>query len=143
MKDHEPIMSWGEELAKMFGDKHRGDESKAVAFLAQSARRGPALELGIGAGRIALPLAARGIRVDGPDISKLGGEACHGRGLAAGPRRFGGPSSGSKVLLPRCDRALIRTSRSVSDRFHQEPTEPRVHEQAWYGPSRRSGGGGR
>jgi 2-polyprenyl-3-methyl-5-hydroxy-6-metoxy-1,4-benzoquinol methylase len=30
---------------------------------------GPVLELAIGTGRIALPLAARGIRVDGIDIS--------------------------------------------------------------------------
>jgi len=38
-------------------------------FLAKLANHGPALELGIGAGRIALPLSARGIRVDGIDIS--------------------------------------------------------------------------
>ncbi len=33
------------------------------------AQGGPALELAIGTGRIALPLAARGIRVDGIDLS--------------------------------------------------------------------------
>jgi SAM-dependent methyltransferase len=69
LKDYEPIMSWVQELAETFGDERRGDESEAVAFLEQVARGGPALELGIGAGRIALPLAARGIRVDGVDIS--------------------------------------------------------------------------
>ena len=69
MKDYEPIMSWGEDLAKRFGDDRRGDKDEAVAFLERSARGGPALELGIGAGRIAFPLAARGIRVDGIDIS--------------------------------------------------------------------------
>ena len=47
----------------------RGDEDAAVAFLADLAGPGPALELGIGTGRIALPLAATGIRVDGIDIS--------------------------------------------------------------------------
>jgi hypothetical protein len=41
----------------------------AVAFLEPLARGGPALELAIGTGRIALPLAARGIRVDGIDFS--------------------------------------------------------------------------
>ncbi len=46
-----------------------GDEAAAVAFLAQQARGGPALELAIGTGRIALPLAAQGIRVDGVDIA--------------------------------------------------------------------------
>ncbi len=40
-----------------------------VAFLEQLARGGSALELAIGTGRVALPLAARGIRVDGIDNS--------------------------------------------------------------------------
>jgi SAM-dependent methyltransferase len=40
-----------------------------VDFLADLARGGAALELGIGTGRIALPLAARGIRVEGIDLS--------------------------------------------------------------------------
>jgi SAM-dependent methyltransferase len=69
MKGYEPIMSFGEDVAGMYGDVQRGDEMAAVAFLEQIAGRGPALELGIGSGRIALPLAARGIRVDGVDIS--------------------------------------------------------------------------
>jgi SAM-dependent methyltransferase len=42
----------------------------AVDFLAELARDGPALELGIGTGRIALPLSARGIRVAGIDLSE-------------------------------------------------------------------------
>jgi SAM-dependent methyltransferase len=62
-------MSFGEDVAKEYRDIQRGDEIAAVAFLAQLAGRGPVLELAIGAGRIALPLAARGIRVDGVDIS--------------------------------------------------------------------------
>src|SRR5262245_32543810 len=69
MKGYEPIMSFGEDVAEMYRDVQRGDEDAAVAFLEQLAGRGPALELAIGAGRIALPLAARGIRVDGVDIS--------------------------------------------------------------------------
>ena len=69
MKDYEPIMSFGEDVAEMYRDVQRGDELAAVAFLEQLAGRGPALELAIGTGRIALPLAARGIRVDGVDIS--------------------------------------------------------------------------
>lgn len=50
-------------------DFQRGDEAAAVAFLEQLAGPGPALELGIGTGRIALPLTARGVQVDGIDIS--------------------------------------------------------------------------
>ena len=62
-------MSFGEDVAEMYRDVQRGDEMAAVAFLEQLAGRGPVLELAIGTGRIALPLAARGIRVDGVDIS--------------------------------------------------------------------------
>ena len=69
MKDYEPIMSFGEEVAKSYDDELRGDEDAAVAFLEKLARGGPALELAVGTGRIALPLTARGIRVDGVDIS--------------------------------------------------------------------------
>ena len=53
----------------MMRDATRGDEEAAVAFLRAWAGDGPALELGIGTGRIALPLAATGVRVDGIDIS--------------------------------------------------------------------------
>ena len=58
----------------------------AVDFLAHLAGDGPALELGIGTGRIALPLAARGVEVHGIDLSpdmvaqlraKPGGDAIH------------------------------------------------------------------
>ena len=69
MKDYEPIMSFGEDVAKTYDDLPRGDEDAAVAFLEKLAGGGPALELAKGTGRIALPLAARGIHVDGVDIS--------------------------------------------------------------------------
>ncbi len=42
---------------------------RTVRFLAGLAAGGPALELGIGTGRIALPLAARGVEVHGIDTS--------------------------------------------------------------------------
>src|SRR3954453_4826499 len=41
-----------------------------VDFLARLAGEGAALELGIGTGRIALPLARRGVRVHGIDLSQ-------------------------------------------------------------------------
>jgi Methyltransferase domain len=69
VKDYEPIMSFGEDVAKTYDDEQRGDEDAAVAFLEKLAGGGHALELAIGTGRIALPLATRGIRVDGVDIS--------------------------------------------------------------------------
>jgi SAM-dependent methyltransferase len=42
----------------------------AVDFLAELAGDGAALELGIGTGRIAIPLAQRGVRVHGIDLSE-------------------------------------------------------------------------
>lgn len=42
----------------------------SVGVLAELARGGPVLELGIGTGRVALPLAARGLEVHGIDASE-------------------------------------------------------------------------
>ncbi|MBW3634162.1 MAG: class I SAM-dependent methyltransferase [Chloroflexi bacterium] len=69
MKDYEPIQSFGEDSAETYDDSSRGDEDATVLFLEHLARGGPALELAIGTGRIALPLAARGVPVDGIDFS--------------------------------------------------------------------------
>lgn len=70
MDEYKPIMSFGDDVAEDYDEfSQRGDEVETVAFLEQLARGGPALELAIGTGRIALPLAARGIRVDGIDFS--------------------------------------------------------------------------
>src|SRR5438093_6168549 len=69
MKNYQPVMSFDETVAREFTGMRRGDEDAAVAFLAPLAGEGPALELAIGSGRIALPLAERGIRVEGIDIS--------------------------------------------------------------------------
>lgn len=69
MRNYKPAMTYGKEVAAMMRDQKLGDEEAAVAFLNELAGTGPALELGIGTGRIALPLAATGVRVDGIDIS--------------------------------------------------------------------------
>ena len=45
------------------------DPAPAVDFLAGLAAGGPALELAIGTGRVALPLAARGVAVEGVEAS--------------------------------------------------------------------------
>jgi hypothetical protein len=63
-------MSFEEDTAATYDQlAQRGDEAATVTFLEQLARGGPALELAIGTGRIALPLAARGVQVDGIDFS--------------------------------------------------------------------------
>ncbi|MFQ5558029.1 MAG: class I SAM-dependent DNA methyltransferase [Acidimicrobiales bacterium] len=70
MDDYEPVTSFGADTAATYdSDNRRGDEAATVAFLARLANGGPALELAIGTGRIALPLAAGGTRVAGIDIS--------------------------------------------------------------------------
>jgi SAM-dependent methyltransferase len=76
VKDYEPVMSFSQEAAEAYDDVQRfsktpsrSDKHAAVAFLEKLAGGGPALELAIGTGWIALPLAARGIRVDGIDFS--------------------------------------------------------------------------
>ena len=67
VKDYQPRQSFDATYAEQ--DPQRSDERQAVEFLADFTGSGPVLELAIGTGRIALPLAARGHRVDGIDIS--------------------------------------------------------------------------
>ncbi len=77
MKAYRPVLSFDEEAAKLHDE--RGDEAEAVDFLEELAGTGPVLELGVGTGRLALPLAARGLRVDGIDISPAMVERLHGK----------------------------------------------------------------
>ena len=65
---------FGERVAKRYDESTAEMFDSAVVdpvvdFLAELAGDGAALELGIGTGRIALPLAQRGIRVHGIDLS--------------------------------------------------------------------------
>ena len=69
MKDYQPILSFGDEVAAIYDQTPRGDELETVAFLEGLAQGGPALELAIGTGRIGLPLAARGVQLEGIDLS--------------------------------------------------------------------------
>ena len=70
MKNYQPGMSFDEAGAEDYDETdQRPDTLETVAFLEQLAAGGPALELAIGTGRVALPLAARGMRVDGIDFS--------------------------------------------------------------------------
>ena len=65
---------FGEPIAQRFDDRYADKADPAVVdpivmFLRDLAGDGMALELGIGTGRIALPLAGRGVRVHGIDLS--------------------------------------------------------------------------
>lgn len=70
MERYDPAMSFDTDVAAAYDSELRGDEEAASAFLARLAGEGRALELAIGTGRIALPLAARGVAIDGIDISE-------------------------------------------------------------------------
>src|SRR5262245_59798523 len=70
LKGYDPRMSFLADTAARYDrEEMRGDEDAAADFLAGRARGGNALELAIGTGRIALPLAARGVEVHGIDFS--------------------------------------------------------------------------
>jgi SAM-dependent methyltransferase len=69
--DYDPA-TYGDRMAEVY-DEWFGtpaDAEEAVAFLRDLAGLGPALELGIGTGRVALPLAEKGIEVHGIDASE-------------------------------------------------------------------------
>jgi SAM-dependent methyltransferase len=70
-----PEDHFGERVAERFDERYAHKAVPAVvdpivAFLADLAGEGGALELGIGTGRIALPLARRGVPVHGIDLSE-------------------------------------------------------------------------
>ncbi|MFC4858762.1 class I SAM-dependent methyltransferase [Actinophytocola glycyrrhizae] len=62
---------YGARWADEYDEWHKGlmDDEGAVAALADLAADGPALEFGVGTGRLAVPLAERGVEVVGVDIS--------------------------------------------------------------------------
>jgi SAM-dependent methyltransferase len=63
--------SYGDKIADVYDEWYAQlDTSGAVDFLAELAGPGPALELGIGTGRLALPLSERGLEVHGIDASE-------------------------------------------------------------------------
>ncbi len=64
--DEETASTYDADEATMFEPRAL---EPAVTFLAEHAEGGMALEFAIGTGRVALPLAARGIRVSGIDLS--------------------------------------------------------------------------
>lgn len=78
MADFDPTAYGGSGIADAYDDLYAGhlDTEGAVECLSRLAGGGPVLELGIGTGRLALPLLQRGIEVHGVDgsaemVSKL------------------------------------------------------------------------
>ena len=64
--------TYGDRIAEVYDriDALPSDEAEAAEFLASLAGSGPALELGIGTGRVAIPLAQGGVEVHGIDASE-------------------------------------------------------------------------
>jgi len=82
MQDYDE-RTYGERIAEIYDQQTPPIERIAIDLLEKLAQGGPVLELGIGTGRIALPLQQRGLQVDGIDASqamvaklrqKLGGQ---------------------------------------------------------------------
>src|ERR687884_1192764 len=61
--------TYGNEVAGIYDSWYSEVDNHAIERLTELTGDGRALELGIGTGRIAVPLAARGVRVEGIDAS--------------------------------------------------------------------------
>src|SRR4030066_1063699 len=62
--------TYGERIAGVYDQWYSEFDPAAIQALAELAQGGKALELGIGTGRIALPLLQAGVAVHGIDISE-------------------------------------------------------------------------
>ncbi|HJW90342.1 MAG TPA: class I SAM-dependent methyltransferase [Anaerolineales bacterium] len=69
MKDYDET-TYGHRIAEAYDELYVDYDPAMIELLAELAGAGPALELGIGTGRIALPLHAKGIAVQGIDVSE-------------------------------------------------------------------------
>jgi SAM-dependent methyltransferase len=62
--------TYGQRIADIYDERHKGPLPGQVEMLHELAGSGPVLELGVGTGRLALPLVARGVDVFGIDSSE-------------------------------------------------------------------------
>jgi SAM-dependent methyltransferase len=71
MAEFDPRL-YGARWAEMYDEWHAGlmDDTGSVATLAELADGGPLLEFGVGTGRLAVPLAEKGLEVVGVDVSE-------------------------------------------------------------------------
>jgi SAM-dependent methyltransferase len=78
--------TYGERIAGVYDEWYKRADVAMIDRLAEMAGKGPALELGIGTGRIALPLAARGVAVHGIDASPAMVERLRAKPGGEGPK---------------------------------------------------------
>lgn len=71
MAEFDPRL-YGARWAEMYDEWHAGlmDDTTSVTRLAELADGGPLLEFGVGTGRLAVPLAEKGLEVVGVDVSE-------------------------------------------------------------------------
>ena len=124
--------TYGERVADVYDEWYKPvDTAAEVALLTELAAGGRALELGIGTGRVALPLAASGVEVHGIDASpamvdqmraKPGGDA-----IPVDDRRHG-RGARSTVSSRSCSSCSTRSSSSTRRRRScvASPTSPRT-----------------
>jgi len=62
--------TYGDEIAEIYDQLYSDFDPACIDFLTELAGPGPALELGIGTGRIALPLLHRAVALEGIDASQ-------------------------------------------------------------------------
>jgi hypothetical protein len=104
MEGFDPGTSFGHDASKRYDAASiRGDEEETVEFLAELAGQRDALEFAVGTGRIALPLTAAGVRVDGIEMSRA-----HDRPNAREARREQRRGDGRRHV-PRHHRAHLWT----------------------------------
>ncbi|OLR94836.1 class I SAM-dependent DNA methyltransferase [Actinokineospora bangkokensis] len=67
------LSTYGDAIAGLFDETgwagDPGDTEETIQWLAENAGEGPVLELGVGTGRVAIPLAGKGVDVHGIDAS--------------------------------------------------------------------------
>ena len=62
--------TYGDEIADVYDQLYSDVDPACIDFLAALVGHGPALEPGVGTGRIALPLLHRGVALEGIDASQ-------------------------------------------------------------------------
>ena len=129
MKNYEPVMTFGSDMAEGYddnpvhagndpGEPAVGDVDATVTFLEGLAADGPALELAIGTGRIALPLSARGITVDGIDFSEA--MVARLRTKPGGDRMSVTMGNYAEVAVPGAYRLVYIVANSLSNLLTQD-----------------------
>jgi SAM-dependent methyltransferase len=68
MTDYHPAL-YGDLIAAVYDEWYPAPEEESIQFLSRLAQGGRTLELGIGTGRLAIPLKTIGVNIEGIDVS--------------------------------------------------------------------------